>query len=158
MLNRAPITGQVRRTFDPMSNRWWSIEVRDGVLSALRWKDGYGEALLEAALTNGAKRWEWTIMPGGVVLEVAFRETDEWERFRALPVVQAALDATPDPVNGLYVYPGRGGSAASPSKRPKPRPAGAGAAAIPLPVEEIAAARLAEAEPRAEQPLREFAA
>jgi hypothetical protein len=100
-------------------------------------------------------------MPGGVVLEVAFRETDEWERFRALPVVQAALDATPDPVNGLYVYPGRGGSAAAPSKRPKPRPAGAGAAAIPLPVEEIAAARLAEAEPAAEpaaEPLREFAA
>jgi hypothetical protein len=130
-----------------MNIRWWSIEVRDSVLSAMRWKDGYGEALLEAAVTNGAKRWEWTIMPGGVVLEVAFREVDEWEHFRALPVVKAALDATPDPVNGLYVYEGRGGSGAKPSKRPKPRPAGAGAAAIPLPVEEIAKAHLAEAEP-----------
>jgi hypothetical protein len=136
-----------------MSIRWWSIEVRDGVLPAQRWKDGYGEALLEAAVTNGAKRWEWTILPGGVVLEVAFRETDEWERFRALPVVTAALDATPDPVNGLYVYEGRGGSAAKPTKRPKPRPAGAGAAAIPLPVEEMAPARLAEPHPEVE-PIR----
>ncbi|GAA2660201.1 hypothetical protein Adu01nite_18190 [Paractinoplanes durhamensis] len=124
--------------------------MRDGVLSAMRWKDGYGEALLEAAVTNGARRWEWTIMPGGVVLEIAFRETEEWDRFRALPVVTAALDATPDPVNGLYVYEGRGGSAASPSKRPKPRPAGAGAAAIPLPVEEIVRARLAEPQPPVE--------
>src|SRR5689334_2348512 len=99
----APSGGQDGRTVGSMSIRWWSIEVRDGVLSAMRWKDGYGEALLEAAVTNGAKRWEWTIMPGGVVLEVAFREHDEWDRFRALPVVKAALDATPDPVNGLYV-------------------------------------------------------
>ena len=28
--------------------KWWSIEVRDGVLPAQRWKDGYGETLLEA--------------------------------------------------------------------------------------------------------------
>ena len=134
-----------------MSIRWWSIEVRDGVLSAMRWKDGYGEALLEAAVTNGAKRWEWTIMPGAVVLEVAFRESDEWDRFRALPVVQAALDATPDPVNGLYVYEGRGGSGAKPSKRPKPRPSGAGAAAIPLPADEVIKAHLADPEPEPEQ-------
>jgi hypothetical protein len=132
------------------SKRWWSIEVRDGVLPAQRWKDGYGEALLEAAVTNGARRWEWTIMPGGVVLEVAFRETEEWDRFRALPVVQAALDATPDPVNGLYVYPGRGGSASAPARKPKPRPAGAGAAAVPVPVEQAVVARLAIPEPPAE--------
>ncbi|GAA0559515.1 hypothetical protein GCM10010172_48250 [Paractinoplanes ferrugineus] len=133
-----------------MSIRWWSIEVRDGVLSAMRWKDGYGEALLEAAVTNGAKRWEWTIMPGGVVLEIAFRETDEWDRFRALPVVRAALDATPDPATGLYVYEGRGGSGAKPSKRPKPRPTGTGAAAIPLPTPDLAVARLAAPRPPAE--------
>jgi hypothetical protein len=133
-----------------MSMRWWSIEVRDGVLSAQRWKDGYGEALLEAAVTNGARRWEWTVMPGGVVLEVAFRETDDWDRFRALPVVQAALDATPDPVNGLYVYPGRGGSSSAPAPKPKRRPSGAGAAAIPIPTEPAPIARLAAAEPPAE--------
>ena len=130
-----------------MSMRWWSIEVRDGVLPAQRWKDGYGEALLEAAITNGARRWEWTVIPGGVVLEVAFRESEEWERFRALPVVTAALDATPDPVNGLYVYPGRGGNASARSPKRKPRPTGAGAAAMPLPVEPPPVARLAVAEP-----------
>ncbi|WP_245665496.1 hypothetical protein [Actinoplanes subtropicus] len=133
-----------------MSMRWWSIEVRDGVLPAQRWKDGYGEALLEAAITNGARRWEWTVIPGGVVLEVAFRESEEWERFRALPVVTAALDATPDPVNGLYVYPGRGGNASARSPKRKPRPTGAGAAAVPIPVEPPPVARLAVTEPPAE--------
>ncbi|GIE98862.1 hypothetical protein [Paractinoplanes rishiriensis] len=139
-----------------MSVRWWSIEVRDGVLSAQRWKDGYGEALLEAAVTHGAKRWEWTVLPGGVVLELAFREAGEWERFRALPVVTAALDATPDPVNGLYVYPGRGGSASSRSPRKRPRPTGAGAAAMPIPEARPQVARLAVVEPPAE-PITELA-
>jgi hypothetical protein len=133
-----------------MSMRWWSIEVRDGVLPAQRWKDGYGEALLEAAITNGARRWEWTVIPGGVVLEVAFRESEEWDRFRGLPVVTAALDATPDPVNGLYVYPGRGGNASARSPKRKPRPTGAGAAAAPIPVEPPTVARLAVAAPPAE--------
>ena len=141
---------KTRRTFEAMSMRWWSIEVRDGVLPAQRWKDGYGEALLEAAITNGARRWEWTVIPGGVVLEVAFRESEEWDRFRALPVVTAALDATPDPVNGLYVYPGRGGNSSARSPKRKPKPAGAGAAAIPIPVEPPPIARLAEALPPAE--------
>jgi hypothetical protein len=133
-----------------MSVQWWSIEVRDGVLPAMRWKDGYGEALLEAAITHGAKRWEWTIMAGGVVLEVAFREPDEWARFRALPVVTAALDATPDPVNGLYVYPGRGGSSGARAPKRKPKPTGAGAAAMPIPVEPAPTVRLAVSEPPAE--------
>lgn len=127
--------------------RWWSIEVRDGVLPAQRWKDGYGESLLEAAVTHGAKRWEWTLMPGGLVLELAFAELEDWERFRALPVVTAALDATPDPVNGLYVYPGRGGSAGDRLPRRKPRPSGAGGAAMPFEAEEWLAARPAGAEP-----------
>ena len=130
-----------------MEVRWWSIEVRDGVLPAQRWKDGYGEALLEAAITTGAKRWEWILMPGGVVLELGFQALDEWDRFRALPVVTAALDATPDPVNGLYVYPGRGGSSGAVSLPRKPRPSGAGAAAMPVPVERAVAARLAVSEP-----------
>jgi hypothetical protein len=134
-----------------MSVRWWSIEVRDGVLSAMRWKDGYGEALLEAAVTHGARRWEWTVLPGGIVLEVAFRSSDEWDRFRALPVVTAALDATPDPVNGLYVYPGRGGSSGAVAPRRTPRPTGAGAAAMPVPREEPPVSRLAESEPPAER-------
>ena len=139
--------------------KWWSIEVRDGVLPAQRWKDGYGELLLEAAISHGAKRWEWTVMPGGVVLELAFREVEDWQRFRALPVVTAALDATPDPVNGLYVYPGRGGSSAVTSKPVKPRPMGAGAAAMPMPVESVRVI-LAEAAPGPEpavEPVRSAA-
>jgi hypothetical protein len=133
--------------------RWWSIEVRDGVLPARRWKDGYGESLLEAAITHGAKRWEWTLMPGAVLLELGFREDADWERFRRLPVVTAALDATPDPVNGLYVYPGRGGSAGDRLPRRKPRPTGAGAAAMPIEADEWLAAREALAAPPPE-PLR----
>jgi hypothetical protein len=55
--------------------------------------------------------------------------------FRALPAVRAALDAVPDPVNGLLIYRGRGGSAGRPVPR-KPRPlAGAGAVALPEPTE-----------------------
>jgi hypothetical protein len=121
--------------------KWWSIEVRDGILPAQRWKDGYGELLLEAAITHGARRWEWTIMPGGVLLEIAFRETEDWDRFRALPVVTAALDATPDPVNGLYVYPGRGGSSGAVTSPRKPRPQGSGAAAMPMVPDEWVRAR-----------------
>jgi len=49
--------------------------------------------------------------------------------------VSAALDAVPDPVNGLSIYPGRGGSA-GPVERRHPRPVlGAGAAALPVPDE-----------------------
>jgi hypothetical protein len=127
--------------------KWWSIEVRDGILPAQRWKDGYGELLLEAAITHGARRWEWTIMPGGVLLEIAFREIEDWDRFRALPVVTAALDATPDPVNGLYVYPGRGGSSGVVTGPRKPRPLGSGAAAMPIVPDDWVAARPAVAAP-----------
>ena len=50
--------------------------------------------------------------------------------------VQAALDAVPDPVNGLLVYRGRGGGAGSASPR-RPRPsAGAGAISLPEPGDE----------------------
>jgi hypothetical protein len=50
--------------------------------------------------------------------------------------VQAALDAVPDPVNGLLVYRGRGGGAgARRPRRPKPS-AGAGALELPEPVAE----------------------
>jgi hypothetical protein len=68
-----------------------------------------------------------------VVLEVEFAEDAQWERFRNLPAVQAALDAVPDPVNGLLVYRGRGGGAGATSPR-RPRPVtGAGAMALPEP-------------------------
>jgi hypothetical protein len=67
---------------------------------------------------------------------VEFGTDTEWEAFRALPVVQAALDAVPDPVNGLLVYRGRGGGAGSVSPR-RPRPsAGAGVMSLPEPGDE----------------------
>jgi hypothetical protein len=72
-----------------------------------------------------------------VVFEVEFGTDAEWEAFRTLPMVQAALDGVPDPVNGLLVYRGRGGGAGSVSPR-KPRPtAGAGAMALPEPGDEL---------------------
>jgi uncharacterized membrane protein len=42
-----------------MELQWWSIEVFDGAeLSAARWQDSYGEALVEAAITHGAYEWQ----------------------------------------------------------------------------------------------------
>ena len=115
---------------------WWSIEVFHGESSARLWEDIYSNALIEAAVTHGATSWEWHEHRWGVVLEIEFAEDSQWEGFRALPVVRAALDAVPDPVNGLLVYRGRGGGAGATRGR-KPRPtAGAGAVALPEPGDE----------------------
>ncbi len=115
---------------------WWSIEVFHADLSARRWKDSYEQALIEAAVTNGALDWAWHEHRTGVVLEVAFEDDGQWEAFRNLPAVRGALDAAPDPVNGLIVYRGRGGASGSRKRRrPKPSPA-AGALALEEPAEE----------------------
>jgi hypothetical protein len=112
---------------------WWSIEVFNGRSSAARWKDAHGEALVEAALTNGAVDWAWHEYRWGVVLEVAFADEQRWESFYGLPAVQAALDATPDPIKGLVVHRGRGGTSGSRvPRRPGPL-AGAGAVELPEP-------------------------
>jgi hypothetical protein len=105
---------------------WWSIEVLNGRNSAARWKDANGTLLIEAALTNGAVDWAWYEHRWGVVLEVAFPDEWHWEFFYALPAVQAALDAVPDPLSGLAVHRGRGGISGTRLPR-RPRPlAGAG--------------------------------
>jgi hypothetical protein len=113
---------------------WWSIEVFHGERErASAWKDSYGNALTEAAITNGAQEWAWIEHRYGVVFEVSFSSEEQWEAFRALPAVRAALDAVPDPVSGLIIYRGRGGSSgARKPKRPRPT-AGAGAAELPEP-------------------------
>jgi hypothetical protein len=112
---------------------WLAIEVFDAEVRASVWKRGFEDALIEAALTNGASTWEWHDTRWGVVLELRFDTDDQLERFRQLPVVRAALDAVPDPVRGLLVYRGRGGGAgASVPRRPRPRPI-AGAASLPDP-------------------------
>jgi len=120
------------RTLDAdMAEYWWSIEVLDAELPASRWRDAYAAALIEAAISHGAKDWNWNHFDWGVIFEVAFEDWDAWTTYRHLPAVIAALDATPDPINGLLIYPGRGGSAGDRSPR-KPRPqAGAGAAPLP---------------------------
>jgi len=114
------------------SLHWWSIEVFDGPRgSAQSWRDAYGAALVEAAVTNGAKEWEWHRHSWGVLFEVGFADEEAGRAFRDLPAVRAALDATPDPVNGLLVYPGRGGSSGRVEPR-RPRPiVAAGGAEIP---------------------------
>ncbi|GAA4588063.1 hypothetical protein BJY16_008433 [Actinoplanes octamycinicus] len=116
-----------------MELHWWSIEVFDGPrLSAARWQDSHGNALVEAAVTHGAYDWVWHRHSWGVLFEIAFRTDERFAEFRALPAVRAALDAVPDPVNGLLVYPGRGGSSGRVQpRRPLPK-AGAGAAPIPV--------------------------
>jgi len=113
---------------------WWSIEVFDSrVQAALTWKDSYRNQLVESAITSGAIEWSWIEHRSGVVFEVCFADEARWEAFRDLAGVQAALDAAPDPVNGVLVYRGRGGGAGSRSpRRPKPS-AGAGAIELPEP-------------------------
>lgn len=114
---------------------WWSIEVFDAqIQAALSWKDSYRSQIVEAAITSGAIEWAWIEHRHGVVFEVYFADEARWEAFRRLPGIQAALDAVPDPVNGLLIYRGRGGGAGSRSPR-RPRPsAGAGALELPEPV------------------------
>ncbi len=63
------------------------------------------------------------------------------------PLVKAALDAVPDPINGLIYYPGQGGTAlASVPRRPKPAPAAA-AAELPEPGPSSRASHCAPAVP-----------
>jgi hypothetical protein len=112
---------------------WWSIEVLHGDISAFQWQVAYESQLIEAALTNGALDSSWHSDRWGVAFEVCFESAEQWEAFRALPVARAALDAVPDPVNGLLVYRGRGGtSAAGKPRRPRPAPS-ASAMALPEP-------------------------
>ena len=102
---------------------WWSIEVLHGAESAFRWQEQHDSELIEAALTNGATDGAWHADSWGVAFESCFASAEQWQAFRNLPAVRAALDAVPDPVNGLLIYRGRGGSAGAGSpRRPKPAP------------------------------------
>ena len=110
---------------------WWSIEVLHGEFSAFRWQEQHDSALIEAALTNGAVDGSWHADHWGVVFEICFENEEQWETFRSLPAVRAALDGAPDPVSGLLVYRGRGGGAgARKPRKPKPAPS---ASAVSLP-------------------------
>ncbi len=115
-----------------------SIEVLDGEYPASFWAEAHADSLIQAAILHGALDWQLHHERWGVVLELAFANEAEWERFRADPAVDAALDAVPNPASGLLIYRGRGGTSWTRQPR-RPRPlAGAGAAALPLPLlEEI---------------------
>ena len=112
---------------------WFSVEVLDGASSASLWSEAYGDALIEAAFLTGASEWNWHRHTWGVVLELAFTDEDAWDRFRDLVSVQAALDAVPDPLTGLVVYRGRGGSAGTWAPRTRGPLIGSGSAALSLP-------------------------
>jgi hypothetical protein len=110
---------------------WLTVEVLDGTVPASEWQRAYENVLVEAAITHGAVFWDWHTTPWGVVLELVFEDDEPLERYRALPVVRAALDAVPDFAHGLIVYRGRGGGAgASVRRRPRPQPV-AGSAPLP---------------------------
>jgi hypothetical protein len=114
---------------------WFSIEVLDGVVSASVWSEAHGDVLIESAFFVGATDWNWHRHTWGVVLELNFEDEAAWDRFRNLTAVQAALEAVPDPVSGLIMYRGRGGSSGTVEpRRPKPL-VGSGSAALPLPWE-----------------------
>src|ERR1700744_1921611 len=121
---------------------WWSIEVFSGdKLPAAAWRYAYEDELTEAAITHGAVYYEWHDTQYGVILEALFPGDREFEAFRALPAVGAALDGVPDPVNGLLIYRGRGGAAGGGKPR-KPRPApGAASAELDVPKRRIKIAR-----------------
>lgn len=116
-----------------MDLEWLTVEVLGDGSDASAWMRSWRDAVMGAALREAAVEWSWHEHSFGVVFEVAFPDRARLERFRGLPQVRAALDAVPDPLNGLLVYRGRGGGAGSPVPR-RPRPlAGAGAAECPPP-------------------------
>ncbi len=116
---------------------WLTIEVFDEASAAWLWRDRHADAIVAAALTVGARYWEWHEHRYGVAFEVCLPDDAAVERFRALAAVRAALELAPDPVNGVLVYRGRGGvSGAGARRRPRPN-AGAGAMALPEPTAEF---------------------
>jgi hypothetical protein len=86
-----------------VTGRWRSIEVRHGGVSAYRWQEQHDSALTEAAVAGGVRDGGWRADGRGVVFEVLFDTEEQWEAFRGQPAVRAALEAVPDPVNGLLI-------------------------------------------------------
>ena len=137
---------------------WFSIEVSNSASGSARtWSEAYGDVLTGIALSSGATSWDWRHEPWGSVLELELPDEATWSQFLAIDAVRASLEAVPDPVNGLSVHPGRGGSAGTRDPR-RPRPLiGSGSAAVPIPesvLDELVAHQAIKAgeEPRAFSP------
>jgi hypothetical protein len=116
---------------------WFSIEVTNGTSSARLWAESSLDLLVDEAIGGGASEWAIQYLPWGCVLEIEFPDQEAFELFHNRASVLAALDRVPDPVSGLLVHRGRGGS--SGSRRPRgPLPIrGSDAAALPIPEEVI---------------------
>jgi len=116
---------------------WLTVEVFDGATPAAAWARAWQDLLTEAALSRGAVFWDEHEHRWGVVLEFAFDDERRRDAFRQSTVLLAALDAVPDPVHGLAVYPHRGGGSGSRQpRRPRPVTVG-GAAALPEPLDDV---------------------
>jgi hypothetical protein len=129
-----------------MREWWWSIEILGSEPDISAWVRSRGRDVIRTALEFGARDWEWRSDSWGLALEFCFVELvavdGGWAGFIDSPLVKAALDAVPDPVNGLFYYPGRGGScAAAVPRRPRPAPVAA-AVAVPEPESPLRLARL----------------
>ena len=113
---------------------WFSIEVSNSAAGSARtWSEAYGDVLTGIALSSGATSWDWRHEQWGSVLELELPDHAVWIQFLAIDAVRASLEAVPDPVNGLSVHPGRGGSAGTRDPRRPRRLIGSGAASVPLP-------------------------
>ncbi len=112
---------------------WITLEVFDCATSAASWARAWHDRLIEAAVTGGAAFWDEHEHRWGVVLEFVFADERQRDTFRQAPVVLAALDAAPDPVNGVLVYPHRGGGSGTRQPRWAEPLTGSGSAALPEP-------------------------
>jgi hypothetical protein len=100
---------------------WLTLEVLDAGTPASAWLRAWHDSLIQTAIASGAIFWDEHEHAWGVVLEFAFADETARERFRHHATVTAALDATPDPVNGTMVYPHRGGgTGVRVPRRPRP--------------------------------------
>ena len=114
-----------------------AIEIIDAAFPASSWQRAYGDALTNAAMSWSGLDWEWREFKWGLLFMVAFPSEAEYDEWRRTPVVIAALDAVPDPVNGLVFHRGWGGTSGSGEPRRGKPMAGAGGAELPVPEETV---------------------
>jgi hypothetical protein len=112
---------------------WLTVEVFDAAeRPASSWLRSWHDHLVETALSSGSVYWDAHEHAWGVALEFTFEDETARDRFREHATLRSALDAAPDPVSGVLVYPHRGGGTGSLLPR-RPRPfLGSGAVELPV--------------------------